>query len=46
MLGLISYVLFLGTLGLVMWVALGGRQDRARANAAAATAAMLSARLH
>src|SRR4051812_10828502 len=46
MLGLISYFLFLGTLGLIMRVALGGRPDRARANAAAATAAMLSARLH
>jgi len=43
MLGLISYFLFLGTLGLVMRVASRGRQDRASANAAAA---VLSAPLH
>ncbi len=43
MLGLMSYLLFLGVLALVMRVASGGGRTRADANAAAA---MLSARLH
>lgn len=43
MIGLMSYLFFLGLLGLVMRVALKAGRDGASANAAAA---MLSARLH
>jgi hypothetical protein len=44
MLGLLSYLAFLGLLGLVMWVATNSTsRDRVSANAAAA---MLAARLH
>jgi hypothetical protein len=37
MLGLLSYLLFVGVLGLVMRFAFRGRRDQKRANAAAAT---------